>query len=181
MEEANVYDLTAQESAWAGLPHSKLLIEAFRAIAEEQLSAYFGDRASTASSNAQPAFTWGGMVRQGIVALERDPHFFVQWFRIIFVDLNDYRRWRDESKRKPDAIAGQMPRRASQKNVQDAVRRQIESERGQGRQASQKRLWNWAKVALPGATYRRVMEAMRAVEGGKKKPGRPRKAQAAVD
>lgn len=178
MQETNIYDLTAQESASAGSPHSKLLIEAFTAIAQEQLRARFGDSASTIRSPAQPGYTWGAMVRQGIAALERKPHFFARWFRFIFVDLDDYRRWRNDANEESVVVVGQEPRRVNQRKLQAAVRSYIDSERNEGRQASQKRLWIYVKAVLPGATYRQAVDAMRAVEGRRKKRGRPRKAEA---
>ncbi len=182
MHDTNIYDLTEQESAWAGLRHTELLIGALVAISQEQLRAFFDDGTQTVRSFVRPGLTWGALVRQGITVLEHNPHFFVRWFRFIFVDLNDYSHWRNEAKQKQKSVAtaGQKLPRANRKDLLIAVGNYIDSERGQGRQASQKRLWSWAKAALPGATHKQVMDTMRAVEGGKKKRGRPRKVNAAT-
>jgi hypothetical protein len=182
MHEMNIYDLTEQESTSSGLPHTKLLIEALLAISQEQLGARFGDSAQTVRSFVRPGFIWCALVRQGVTALERDPHFFVPWFRFIFVDLNDYSRWRNEAKQKRKLVAraGQKLLRPNRKHLLAAVAKYIDSEHSQGRQASQKRLWTWAMATLPGATHNQVVEAMRVVEGGRQKRGRPRKVAAAA-
>jgi hypothetical protein len=167
MQKANIYDLTARESAWVGLPHAELLIDAFKAIDQKHLQAHFDESPPT-------GVTWRSLVNQAITALERDPHFFARWFRLVMVDLSDYRRWRDQTSKQYDSVGSKRRPRASFNRVLSAMENYIAAERAAGRPASQKRAWECAKAVIPGATYRQVIEAMSAAEGGKKKQGRPR-------
>jgi hypothetical protein len=167
--EMNIYDLTEQESAWIGVPHTGLLIEALRAIGEGRLSAKCGLKADL------PAVRWSGLIRGWIRALELDPRFFIRQFRFIFVEPADYRNWRDQSSLPPSEQKVRRPKGAA---VRCAARNYIDTERNESRQTSQKRAWEHIRSRLPGATYRQVMDAMEA-EVGKKRPGRPRKTASA--
>lgn len=176
MKDANqsLYDLTAQEAAWVGSPHARLFIEAMRAVHKKELQAQFDGELSTGVPYAGQ-LSLSDLARKAIFALEQNPNFYVRWFRMISVDPSHYRRWRDQ---KPDrAVTGetQQQPRSSPKKVQTAVSEFVSKESKAGRNVSQKRLWDWAKAAIPGATFRQAVEAMAKAEGGKKPRGRPRK------
>jgi hypothetical protein len=171
---SNIYELTARESAWIGLPQSDLLIEAFKAIIDEKLPATFDQSPSTAMVLARSGATWRGVIHQAISALERNPHFFVRWFRSVMVDHAEYRRFRNEESKCPISTQGQRPRRPSDKAVLAQMREHLNYERAQGRMGSQKRAWEWAKNSMPGARYQQIIKALRVLEGGRKGRGRPR-------
>ena len=52
------------------------------------------------------------------------------------------------------------------------VRRYVDFERKAGRSASQKRAWRQAKVEMPTASHRQVVDALRKVEGITKMRGK---------
>jgi hypothetical protein len=170
----NIYDLTARESAWLGLPHSELLLDAFKAIAREELVAHFNQSPSDTIMFARTWITWRHLIDQAIPALERDPHFFVGWFRSVMVDLADYHHWREVTSKKREITGTQRPPSVSRQKVQEGIERYLDGELAAGRKGSQKRAWEWAKAMMPGATHRQVIEALAAAEGGKKQRGRPR-------
>ena len=167
-QQQNIFDLTAQESAWLGLPHADLLIEAFRAIAMEELPAHLDGSPSTAVRFA----------RQAIPPLENNPHFFLRWFRFVMVDLTDYRHWREITSKEREIAGTQRSPPVSERKVQEGMKRYLDSESAAGRKGSQKRAWKWAKATMPSATYTQVINSLAAVEGGKKQRGRPRVAAA---
>jgi hypothetical protein len=177
-QRQNIFDLTAHESAWLGLPHAELLIEAFEAIAQKRLQVHFDESPSTTSLIARTGVTWRALIKQAISALERNPHFFVAWFRSVMVDPNDYRRWRDKRSGELKAVNTRQSARVSHAKLLEKIRLYVERERAEGRTVSQKRLWEHAKTALPGASNRQVIAALKTVEGGPKKRGRPRIAKA---
>jgi hypothetical protein len=162
-QRQNIFDLTAHESAWLGLPHAELLIKAFRAIKKKKLAANFNETSSAAVHLATKA----------IPPLENDPHFFVRWFRSVMVDLADYRHWRQVTCKERESAETRPPPRASLQKVHDGIKRYLENEQAEGRSGSQKRAWQFAKAVMPGATYTQVIEAYEA-DGGKKRKGRPR-------
>ena len=161
----NIYDLTARESLWVKSPHADLLIEAFKAIVDNKLSAILDGSSSTAI----------GPARQAISALDRNPHFFVGWFRSVLVDPTQYRRLRNEKSKHRITTQAQRSQRPSPNSVLHAVGEYLDRERCEGRVGSQKRAWEWAKDAMPGATHEQIIKAMRIAEGGRKPRGRPRK------
>ena len=171
---SNVYDLTARESAWTGSPHGDLLIEAFKAIVQKDLEARLNRDASLPGYPAGAWVTLGHLAKQAINALENNPNFFVRWFRLVMVNPTDYRRWRDKAVTSCVVRTNRPTRRASQANIRRGIKEYIAAEFANGRRASQKRAWAWAKATMPGARYKQVIEAMSAAEGGKKSRGRPR-------
>jgi len=152
----NIFDLTARESAWLGLPQADLLIKAFKAIAMEQLPAHVDGSPSTAVRFA----------RQAIPPLENNPHFFLRWFRSVMVDLTDYRHWRKMTLKEQGITTIQRPPHVSRKKVQEGIKRYLDDESAAGHKGSQKRAWEYAKTMMPGATYRQVIEALATAEGG---------------
>jgi len=162
-QRQNIFDLTAHESAWLGLPHAELLIKAFRAIAKEKLAANFNESSSAAVH----------LARKAIPPLENDPHFFVRWFRSVIVDLADYRHWRQVACKERETAETRRPPRASPQKVREGIKRYLKNEQAEGRSGSQKRAWEFAKAVMPSATYTQVIKAYEAEEG-KKRKGRPR-------
>jgi hypothetical protein len=170
VEEANIYDLTAREGALVGSPHCELLVEVLNAISEKKLQARFDGKPLPPG----PWFTLDYLVRQAISALERNPNFFVGWFRSIMVNPSDYRQWREQISRDHDAQrAPRTTRRPNTSRVTQAMKEYIAEEHAKGCRASQKRAWKWAKVMIPGARYQQVVDAMSEAEGGRKHRGRP--------
>jgi hypothetical protein len=162
--QTDIFALTDRESARARIPHSELLIIALKDIVDNKLQAHF---------TAEPqAGTWPGLIRQAISALERNPHFYVHWFRNIMVEVSVYRCWR-ETNHASVANEGRTGRRPNRKYVVSKMRNYVESEREKARHVSQKRAWDYAKDAIPAATYRQVIDALRDIEGRKGR-GRPR-------
>ena len=47
------------------------------------------------------------LVGQAISALEHNPLFFVQWFRLLLIDVDDYRHWRTETTNETAPLEGQ--------------------------------------------------------------------------
>ncbi len=173
---SSIYDLTARDSASIGLPHAPLLIEAFKAILDkdEKLPPTFDESSSTKIVLAQSGVSWRAAIHGAISALERNPHFFVGWFRSVFVDQTDYRRWRDEKSKQRIPTQAQRPRRPSFKVVLAGIQEYLDLEQAEGRSGSQKRAWGFAKVSIPGATYSQTIEALLIAEGRRKPRGRPR-------
>jgi hypothetical protein len=157
MSEANIYDLTAQEGASAGVPHTPLLIEALTAIYEERLT-------------ARCEYNTRSEIKRWITVLEHDPHFFIRQFRFVFVDPTKYHNLR-QTKQGP---ATQRKRPPSPKSLEAAIRSHLAEQQKQGGRSSQKDVWAWAQAAVPGAAYGQVLEAMKTVVG-KRGKGRPRK------
>jgi len=172
-QSANVYDLTANESASLGIPHDQLLIDVFKAIAQRKLHAHFDESPSTVQFMKQAGMTWLAKINEGITALERNPHFFVRWFRSITIELRAYRNWRDETQRSAQS-ARSPSRRASEEKVLRGMKSYVQHEQKRGRETSQKRAWEWAKANMPDARHRQVMSALLKIEGRKKERGRPR-------
>jgi hypothetical protein len=160
----NIYDLTARESAWVNSPHAELLIEAFKGIVDKKLTAILDGSSTTAIGAAYKA----------ISALERNPLFFVGWFRSVLVDKALYRRWRNDNSKQRILTQAQRPRRPSRNAVLHGMAEYLDHERTQGRVGSQKRAWEWAKNSMPGATHKQITDALRTAEGGGKLRGRPR-------
>jgi hypothetical protein len=104
MHETNIYDLTEQESASIGVPHTGLLIEALTAICDGHLAAQFGNGGSTIRDIVNPVsgpyFTYGSLIRDWIIALKRDPRFSIGSFRSVFVKPQDYNTWRKATAKK---------------------------------------------------------------------------------
>jgi len=170
VQKANIYDLTRREGASLGLPHDELLIEALTAISAGKLQACF----DAFNLQRQPPNPWTSVdyvVRQAISALERNPNFYVRWFRLIEVDPVDYRQWREQTS-KLRGTKARVPR-ASDEAVRSEIKRYIADEQAKGSHANQKRAWVWIKARLPGATHKQVIQALSGEEGGKKSRGRP--------
>jgi hypothetical protein len=167
MQTCNIFDLTARDSAQAGLPHSDLLILAFTAIVDKKLPARFGADLPKAGP-----ITWLGLVRQAISALKGKPSYFARWFRLVMVDVNDYREWRCTRTKQSPADQPRRPR-ANLKSVLGVMKGYIEDERKNGRHSSQKRAWEYAKTKIPSARHAQVIDALRNIEGRKGR-GRPR-------
>jgi hypothetical protein len=174
MKTANIFDLTARDRSWRS-SHWELLILAFKAIGKNELRAHCADSLAQLLKSRSD-LTLQRLVGQAISALEHNPLFFVQWFRLLLIDVDDYRHWRTETTNETAPLEGQESRRASLKDILLMVRRYVESERKAGRSASQKRAWRQAKVEMPTASHRQVVDALRKVERITKMRGRPRSA-----
>jgi hypothetical protein len=173
-QQENIFDLTARESAWLCEQHAVLLIKAFKAIAREELPARF---------EFYPPPTvlliplevkekwWLAQIKHAIFQLERNPRFFVWWFRRVMVDVGDYARWRKAASR---TIPKPRPVLMNPKKVRAGIKAYLKSEVVAGRQSSQKRAWKWAQANMPGCRYAQVMEAL-VVEAGRRGRGRPQK------
>jgi hypothetical protein len=172
-QEQNIFDLTAHESVSLGVPQAEQLIKAFEAIARDELSARFSEQPPpTVLVTEAGVKWWRRLIKHAIFALEQNPHFFVPWFRFVFVNLGDYVRWRHTTSDVPPAP---RPKRMSLRQVQSGMKIYLEQEGAAGRQGSQKRAWTWAQANMPTAKHPQVMKALALEEGGKKARGRPRK------
>jgi hypothetical protein len=147
-----------------GRPSEELLIEAMEAVLKNELAAVFEERTRNLLDRARK--TWRALLGEWIVAVNRDPTFFVHTFRSMLLDPSEYRRWRDE---KGGGII-QATRRlspASQKDLAKVVKDYVAAERAMGNSCNQKRAWEWVKAKLPGASHSRVIGALRSAEGEK--------------
>jgi hypothetical protein len=171
--EQNIFDLTAKQSIWLRTPHAELLINALRAIADDELSARFSEKPAPTVFIVRPRYKWWRLlIKQAIFSLEKDPHFFVNWFRCIFVNLDDYSRWQNTSSTLAPAP---QPEQISQKMVEEGIKTFLKGERAEGRQGSQKSAWKWAKANIPGSRYSQVIKALE-IARGKRERGRPQTA-----
>lgn len=166
MQTSNIFDLTARDSAWAGLPRFELLLGALKAIRDGKLQAHFG-------SSLRAGLTLKDLIKQAIFALEQNPQFYVGWFREILVYVNDYRAWRSETNHVSAPDEGRRRHRANFKDVVSKMKSYVMSEQKEGSDTSQKRAWEYMKAELPGATYKQTIDAFREVAGTKPR-GRPR-------
>jgi len=173
-ENESVYELTEQEAAWMGFPHARLFIKALKAVHKKELQARFDGELL----RGHPHQSLESLVSQTISALERNPHFYVSWFRMITVDPDHYRRWRDKNTNRVTDETPRRPLRASPQKVKIAVSNYVAEKAKSGQPVSQKGIWKWARTAIPAATYNQVVKAMAEAEGGKKARGRPRKSSA---
>ena len=72
-------------------------------------------------------------------------------------------------------VTASRARHASKADVRSTVQCYVDSERTRGTDTSTKRLWEFVKAELPGATRDQATVELRAIEGETKRRGRPRK------
>ena len=181
IQEDNIYDLTARESARCR-PHVDLLIDAFADIAQGKLKASFEPENDPLSFTIAVGLTWRNtvtrrnMLAEAVQALQRNPRFFARWFRCVLVTYDDYLRWRRGKLTPTLSAKSERPPRASDRSVLRAIKDYLGSEQTKGRAGSEKRAWEYAKVEIEGAAYKHVIDALRKLKGRKGR-GRPRKRQ----
>lgn len=90
-------------------------------------------------------------------------------FREVQVERSSLKQWL------PKAAVRGPGRRAADAEVRRIVEQYIASEYVAGKSTNTKRLWSFVAHELPSATREQAEAALHAIEGGRKKQGRPRK------
>jgi hypothetical protein len=124
----------------------------------------------------------GRTLRSRIVGLlpgiESVDFFKFGWVRNLKCDPKEFDRWLNvETKAASSPGISRLPR---QKRPPDAVVRRVVQkyvnwEQSTGRSTAIPRMWDHVKKELRGATYQQAVKALRAIEGGPKQRGRPRR------
>ena len=91
-QRENIYDVVARESARHGMPRERLLIETLRAVVRDELPVDFGGVALDIRL-PQSGLTLRQGIEGAILAIERNPGFYVHWFKTITVDIQQFGKW----------------------------------------------------------------------------------------
>jgi hypothetical protein len=183
-KQESLRELIESSAAFHGVARRTLCGWALDAIARNELPLILPEGMSldTESSHGGMPLTWRRVVEGALNRIEDiDPSGF-SWFRRLKCEPTLFDRW---LKTKLQAIS--LPRGSRfpvQKRPTDAeVRRVVGDyvgrERTAGRIPAIPRMWEYLKKQLPNATRDQGKTALRHIEGGPKRRGRPRKSRSA--
>jgi hypothetical protein len=149
-QRENIYDLVARESARRGVPREKLLIQAFRAVVNDELSVDFN---GCALDERMPQGTSPRQSLRGMIStIEREPTFFVFWFRLVTVDIQLFDRWlRNTDKLPPGPKHGETGWSQADRNLFPEMQRLIVERDLRSPYAAALELVRIGKVAGSGA------------------------------
>ena len=105
-----------------------------------------------------------------------DPFKF-SWVRSLTCDPKEFDRWLNvETKAASSPGISRLLRRKRPRDaiVRRVVQNYVNGEQSTGRGTAIPRMWDHVKRELPGATHEQAVKALRAIEGGRKRRGRPR-------
>jgi hypothetical protein len=109
-----------------------------------------------------------------LLGIESVDPFKFGWVRNLKCDPKEFDRWLNiETK----AASSRFPRRKrpSDTVVRRVVQNYVNGEQSAGRGTAIPRMWSYVQNELPGATHPQAVNALRAIEGGAKPRGRPRR------
>ena len=105
-----------------------------------------------------------------------DPFKF-SWVRSLTCDPKEFDRWLNvETKAASSPGISRLLRRKRPRDaiVRRVVQNYVNGEQSTGLGTAIPRMWDHVKKELPGATHEQAVKALRAIEGGRKRRGRPR-------
>jgi hypothetical protein len=106
-----------------------------------------------------------------------DPFKF-GWVRSLKCDPKEFYRWLNAKLKAASSLGiSRLPgrKRPIDAVVRDVVQDYVDKEQSIGRSTSIPRMWNHVKNELPGATREQAEKELKAIEGGPKPRGRPRR------
>jgi len=171
-------DLVESRSAAHGIAPRTLWRLALDAIARNALVPILPEGVSldTKSDHGGMSWTWRGVVVDALRRIERanpsdfpwssklkfDPAVFDQWLNAVLQAFEE--RSRLPRRKRPSAA-----------EVRRVVQNYVDEVRKAGGSTSIPRMWGYVKRELPEATRDQATKALRAIEGGPKPRGRPRR------
>jgi hypothetical protein len=176
-KQESLRDLIESRAAWHIIAPRTLCRWALDAIAQNVLHPE-GVSLDTEFSHGGMPLTWRKIITAALDQIDRvDPSDF-DWFRSLTCDPTVFDKWLDtklQAVRPPEPSRFPLKKRTSDAAVLRVVRRYVEEEQKSGRHASITRMWNYVKKNFRQATRDQAIKALRAIEGGPKERGRPRK------
>jgi hypothetical protein len=121
--------------------------------------------------------TLRSMILRLLPGIESIDPFKFGWVRHLKCNPNEFDRWLNVETKASSLKISRLPMRKRPPDalVRRVVQNYVNEEQSTGLGTAIPRMWDHVKKELPGARYQQAVEAMRAIEGGPKRRGRPRR------
>ncbi len=181
-KQESLRDLIESRAAWHSMAPRTLCRLALDAIAQNGLLATLPEGASldTEFNHGGMPLTWRGVIVASLDRIERVDPSELTWFRRLTCDPTLFDKWLDiqlQAISSPEPSRLPVQKRPAPAEVRRVVQNYVNDERTAGNNTAIPRLWKYVQKELPRTTRDQAIDELRAIEGGPKKRGRPRRAQ----